>query len=51
MANTAVVSIDEDVNHNTAPFYSENNMNYLNKVINGIETGTRPLSEHDMIEE
>ena len=29
------------------PFYSENNINYLNKVIDGIEDGTRPLAEHD----
>ncbi len=29
------------------PFYSERNINYLNKVIDGIEDGTRPLTEHD----
>lgn len=32
------------------PFYSENNMRYLNKVIGGIEDGTRPLTEHNLIE-
>ena len=32
------------------PFYSESNINYLNKVIDGIEDGTRPLVEHNLIE-
>lgn len=32
------------------PFYSENNMSYLTKVIDGIEDGTRPLVEHELIE-
>lgn len=32
------------------PFYSESNIRYLNKVIDGIEDGTRPLVEHDLIE-
>lgn len=32
------------------PFYSESNIQYLNKIINGIEDGTRPLIEHDLIE-
>ncbi len=32
------------------PFYSESNMRYLSKVIDGIEDGTRPLVEHDLIE-
>ena len=32
------------------PFYSESNIRYLNKVIDGIEDGTRPLTEHDLIE-
>ena len=32
------------------PFYSESNINHLNKVIDGIENGTRPLTEHDLIE-
>ena len=31
-------------------FYSESNINYLNKVIDGIEDGTRPLTEHHLIE-
>ena len=33
------------------PFYSERNINYLNKVIDGIEDGTSPLTEHDLIED
>lgn len=32
------------------PFYSETNIRYLNKVIDGIEDGTRPLTEHELIE-
>ena len=32
------------------PFYSEANMKYLNAVIEGIENGSRPLTEHDLIE-
>lgn len=32
------------------PFYSESNMRYLTKVIDGIEDGTRPLTEHELIE-
>lgn len=32
------------------PFYSDNNMRYLNKVISGVEDGTRPLTEHELIE-
>ena len=32
------------------PFYSESNMNYLTEVIDGIENGTRPLTEHELIE-
>lgn len=31
-------------------FYSESNMRYLKGVIDGIENGTRPLVEHDLIE-
>lgn len=31
------------------PFYSESNIRYFNKVIDGIENGTRPLTEHDSI--
>lgn len=33
------------------PFYSERNINHLNKVIDGIEDGTSPLTEHDLIED
>lgn len=32
------------------PFYSASNTEYLNKVINGIEEGSRPLYEHNLIE-
>jgi len=32
------------------PFYSESNMHYLAKIIDGIENGTRPLVEHELIE-
>lgn len=32
------------------PFYSESNMRYLNKVIDDIESGKRPLVKHDLIE-
>lgn len=32
------------------PFYSESNIRYLTKVIDGIEDGTRSLVEHDLIE-
>ncbi|MDE7098188.1 MAG: type II toxin-antitoxin system RelB/DinJ family antitoxin [Ruminococcus sp.] len=32
------------------PFYSESNMRHLNNIIDGIENGTRPLVEHDLIE-
>lgn len=32
------------------PFYSESNINYLTKIIEGIEDGTRPLVEHNLIE-
>lgn len=33
------------------PFYSENNIRYLEKVISDIETGRANLVEHDLIEE
>jgi len=33
------------------PFYSENNIKYLEKIISDIETGRTPLVEHDLIEE
>ena len=48
MATTA--NIDEDVKKSVDSFYSESNMRYLNKIIDGIEDGTRPLVEHDLIE-
>lgn len=32
------------------PFFSENNMKYLEKVISDIETGQANLVEHDLIE-
>ena len=31
-------------------FYSESNMKHLLKVIDGIEDGSRPLTEHELIE-
>ena len=34
-----------------APFYSESNMKYLEKVIADIESGKAKLVEHDLIEE
>ena len=33
------------------PFYSENNMQYLEKVVRDIESGNVKLVEHDLIEE
>ena len=33
------------------PFYSENNIRYLEKVIEDIKEGRAKLSEHDLIEE
>lgn len=33
------------------PFYSENNMKYLERVISDIETGRTKLVEHDLIED
>ena len=39
-----------EVSANTEKFYSEPNMKYLEKIINGIENGTRSLEEHDLIE-
>ena len=32
------------------PFYSEKNIRYLTKIIEGVENGTRPLVEHELIE-
>lgn len=39
-----------DLTANTDPFYSEANMKHLTAIIDGIESGTRPLAEHDLIE-
>ena len=39
-----------DLTANTDPFYSEANMKHLTSVIDGIENGTRPLTEHGLIE-
>ena len=33
------------------PFYSENNIKYLEKIVSDIETGTSKLEEHELIEE
>lgn len=33
------------------PFYSQNNMDYLKKVIADIETGRARLVEHDLLED
>lgn len=33
------------------PFYSKNNIEYLEKVIKDIETGKSKLQEHELIEE
>ena len=33
------------------PFYSENNMKYLQQIITDIETGKSELVEHNLIEE
>lgn len=35
---------------NADPFYSESGMKHLTAIIDGIENGTRPLTEHDLIE-
>ena len=32
------------------PFYSASNTEYLDKIITGIENGSRPLYEHNLIE-
>lgn len=39
-----------ELSANLDTFYAESNIKYLNKVIDGIENGTRPLAEHDLIE-
>ncbi len=33
------------------PFYSENNIKYLEKIVNDIDSGKAKLEEHDLIEE
>ncbi|MCD7727450.1 MAG: type II toxin-antitoxin system RelB/DinJ family antitoxin [Ruminococcus sp.] len=33
------------------PLSSESNKRYLTKIIDGVENGTRPLVEHELIEE
>ncbi len=33
------------------PFYSEENMNYLKRVISEIDSGKAKLAEHDLIED
>ena len=33
------------------PFYSENNMTYLKKVVEDIESGKAVLTEHELIED
>ena len=33
------------------PFYSDENMNYLKRVISDIESGKAKLQEHDLIED
>ena len=35
---------------NADPFYNEANMKHLTAIIDGIENGTRPLAEHELIE-
>ncbi len=40
-------SIDVSVD----PFYSDENMNYLKKVITEIESGKSELKEHELIED
>lgn len=39
-----------DLTVNADPFFSEANMKHLTAIIDGIESGTRPLAEHDLIE-
>ena len=39
-----------DLTANSDPFYSESNMKHLTAVIDGIENGSRPLAEHELIE-
>ena len=39
-----------DLTANTDPFYSEANMKHLTAIIDGIENGSRSLTEHELIE-
>ena len=39
-----------DLTANTDLFYSEANMKHLTAIIDGIESGARPLTEHELIE-
>lgn len=40
-----------DLTANTDPFFhNEFNMNHLAAIVEGIENGTRPLTEHELIE-
>ena len=39
-----------EVSVNKDPFYAEANVKHLLKVIEGIENGTRPLEEHELLE-
>ena len=36
---------------NTEPFYSKTNMDYINSVIEDVESGKSELKEHELIEE
>ncbi len=40
-----------EVSANKEPFFAEANMKHLGRVIDGIENGTRPLQEHELLEE
>ena len=48
MSQTAQGSFHIEISADS--FYSESNIHYLKKVIDGIEDGTRPLTEHDLID-
>ncbi len=41
----------EEYEKTAGSFYSDSNMRYLNKVIDGIEDGTRPIVEHNLIDD
>lgn len=36
---------------NTEPFYSKTNMDYINSVIEDVESGKSELKEHELLEE